>query len=136
MNIKGLGSRVALALVEHSGVKSPADLYSLSTADLSWMGGRKQAGNLINAIAESRNTTLPRLLHALGIPGCGAAAATAMAGKFTTLESIMTAGRGDLLVAGVGDTTATAVFEFFQNQDNIMEVQRLIDVGIGFSNAS
>ena len=55
--------------------------------------GEKNAASLIKAIDKSRQTTLPRLLFALGIPQVGESTARALAEQFGDLEPLMQRGR-------------------------------------------
>ena len=75
MNIDGLGEKVVELLVDEQLINNPADLFSLKTeqlVDLERMGPKK-AENLINAIAQSRQTTLAKFLLAIGIREVGEA---------------------------------------------------------------
>jgi len=69
-------------------VKTVADLYSLSTTQLAALERKaeKSAQNIIDAIAASRTTTLPRFLHALGIPQVGVATAQMLASTSAILK--------------------------------------------------
>ena len=70
MDIEGFGDKLVEQLVERDWVKSPADIYELTVEKLGGLErmGEKSAANLIEAIEKSKQTTLPRLLYALGIP--------------------------------------------------------------------
>jgi len=63
LDIEGLGEKIVDQLVDQNLVRTPADLYRLgfsALANLERMG-EKSADNLIQAINQSRNTTLARL---------------------------------------------------------------------------
>ena len=53
--------------------------------------GTKSSENLMAAIADSRETTLPRFIYALGIREVGEATARALAQHFLTLDELMAA---------------------------------------------
>ena len=50
--------------------------------------GEKSAANLVAAIEHSKQTTLPRLLNGLGIPGVGESTAKALADHFGSLDAL------------------------------------------------
>ncbi len=73
MDIEGLGGKTVEQLIEKDLVRSVADIYSLTKADLLKMErmGEKLADNLLASIEKSKNTTLSRLIFALGIRHVG-----------------------------------------------------------------
>jgi DNA ligase (NAD+) len=121
MDIEGLGEKVIEQLVARSLVSSPADLYALDVETLAGLErmGEKSASNLVAAIARSRDTTLPRLIHALGIRDVGEATALALAGWFGDLEPLTEAGLDSLEeVPDVGPVVASHVHGFFREPHN------------------
>ena len=73
LDIEGLGDKLVEQLVEQNLVRTPADLYALDPQTLAGLErmGEKSAANVLAAIAKSRNTTLARLIYALGIRNVG-----------------------------------------------------------------
>ena len=69
LDIDGLGERIIEQLVEAELVRDVADLFSLEASTLMNLErmGAKSAEKLVAAIADSRRTTLPKFLYALGI---------------------------------------------------------------------
>lgn len=121
MDIDGLGEKIIDQLIEKNLVASPADLYRLTDAQLAELDrmGEKSAHNLIEAIAGSRKTTLPRFLYALGIRDVGEATALALAEYFGDIDALE---RADLAlvqqVPDVGPVVASRVVEFFGHASN------------------
>jgi DNA ligase (NAD+) len=133
MDIEGLGDRIVAQLVEQERVKSPADLYALTVADLQDLErmGEKSARNLVQAIAASRETTLPRLLFALGIREVGEATATALARYFGSLERITAAHLEAMQeVPDVGPIVAGRIVEFFAQPANRRIIEQLRKRGV------
>jgi DNA ligase (NAD+) len=93
MDIEGLGDKLAEQLVESGMVENPADLYALEIAQLAGLErmGEKSAGNVIDSIARSRDTTLARFVFALGIPGVGEEVAKILARHFGSLDALLDA---------------------------------------------
>jgi DNA ligase (NAD+) len=101
MDIEGLGEKLLVQLIEQNLVQSPADLYALTTATLAALDrmGEKSAQNVVDAIAQSKTTTLARFIYALGIRDVGEATAQNLAVHFRTLDALEEAARQDALTA-------------------------------------
>jgi DNA ligase (NAD+) len=135
LDIEGLGEKLVEQLVEHGEVRSPADLYALTLAQLTQLErmGEKSAANLLAAIDKSRSTTLPRLLYGLGIREVGEATALALARHFGTLERLMRASQQQIEeVPDVGPVVAAHVAAFFASEDHRGMIQALKDHGVNW----
>ena len=90
MDIEGLGDKLVEQLVDEELVRNPADLYQLTIDQLAGLErmAEKSATNLVNALADSKETTLARFLFALGILGIGETMAAALAARLGTLDAI------------------------------------------------
>jgi len=133
LDIEGLGDKLIEQLVERDVVRTPADLYALTTAQLAELErmGEKSAANLIAAIDRSRRTTLPRLLYALGIREVGEATALALARHFGTLERLMDADPAVIQqVPDVGPVVAAHVAAFFASEDHRRVIRALREQGV------
>ncbi len=110
MDIEGLGDKLVDQLVDRKLIQDVADLYALSAealAELERMG-QKSAENLVAALDKSRNTTLPRFLHALGIPEVGEATAVALATHFGNLDALMQAADDYAVAVSINDDATPA----------------------------
>lgn len=133
LDIEGLGDKLVEQLIEHDRVRSPADLYSLRLEQLSELErmGEKSAANLLAAIDESKQTTLPRLLYGLGIREVGEATALALARHFGTLERLMSADSQVIQqVPDIGPVVAAHVAAFFASEDHRSVIKALRDKGV------
>ncbi|OIN01783.1 DNA ligase (NAD(+)) LigA [Idiomarina sp. MD25a] len=128
MDVDGLGDKLVEQLVDKEWVKSPADLYELKTpviASLPRMG-MKSAQNLVNAIAQTRETTLPRFIYALGIREVGEATANNLAAHFGTFDALQKADVDALQeVDDVGQVVAKHIVAFFREAHNQKVVDQL-----------
>jgi DNA ligase (NAD+) len=135
MNIDGLGEKVIDQLVDADLLKTPADIYALepeSLAELERMG-EKSAAKLVAAIAASRNTTLPRLLFALGIRDVGEATALALAKHFGDLAPLLAADAAAIeAVPDVGPVIARHVAEYFSDPKHRRLLQELQQRGVNW----
>ncbi len=133
MDIRGLGPKLIAKLLEKGWVKHPDDFYHLRLEQLESLEGmgRKSAENIIQAIAASKNTTLPRFLYALGIPEVGEVTAENLARHFGDLEAIMQASAEQLeAVPDVGEVVAEHILTFFQQPLNQKVIKGLLEAGI------
>jgi DNA ligase (NAD+) len=133
MDIEGLGDKIIEQLVEQDLVKSPADLYTLTLEQLSGLErmGEKSAAKLVQAIAKSRDTTLPRFLFALGIRDVGEATALALAQHFGKLDKLLAASADEIQqVQDVGPVVAAHVAAFFASADHRKVIARLQEEGV------
>jgi len=135
MDIEGLGDKLAELLVSSRMAETVADLYKLkdkkqALVDLERMG-EKSAQNLIDQIDKSKRATLPRLLHALGIPQVGEATALALAQHFGSLDAVMDADVETLQeVSGIGPNVAAEIHGFFHQKHNREVIKALRKAGV------
>ncbi len=143
MDIEGLGERFIAALVECDFVRTVADLYRLSVDDFVEMKRRademtdgvpetsekrgaksgkiatRWAENLVAAINASRNSTLERVLYALGIRDVGESTAKTLARHFGALDLLMEADEDTLRqVPDIGPIVAARIAHFFAQPHN------------------
>jgi DNA ligase (NAD+) len=133
MDIRGLGDKLVEQLIAGKLVGTVADLYRLDAARLSQLErmAQKSADNVLQQIERSKRTTLPRFLHALGIPQVGTASAELLAEHFGSLEAIMQAEPETLQqVHGIGPRMAEDVHRFFRQPHNREVIDALRDAGV------
>ncbi|MCJ7453500.1 MAG: NAD-dependent DNA ligase LigA, partial [Steroidobacteraceae bacterium] len=138
MDIEGLGEKIVEQLVESGRVQTPADLYTLQADELAALErmGEKSAARLVEALARSRTTTLPRFLYALGIRDVGEATALAIAGHFGNLEAIEAATTEEIQqVPDVGPVVALHLQDFFNEPHNRKVIGALRDAGVTWPEA-
>jgi len=133
MDIEHLGERVVEQLVDTGLVKDVADLYTLGVEQVEALErqGEKSAANLIQAIADSRERGLARLLNALGIRLVGERVAQLLAKRFGSLERIAATSETELAeVHGIGETIARSVAAFFADPTNRELIAKLNERGV------
>ncbi len=136
MDIEGLGDKLVDQLVERGLVHTPADLYTLSLAELAGLDrmAEKSASNLRAAIEKSKTTTLARFIFALGIRTVGEATAKDLARHFGMLDALLVADEAMLLqVRDVGPIVAQAITQFFAEAHNREVIARLRSLGVHWS---
>lgn len=135
MDIEGLGDKLVEQMVEQGMIDSIADLYQLSleaVAGLERMAV-KSAQNLLDALQQSRTTTLPRFIYALGIREVGEATAEALADYYGDIDAIVQADIENLQqVDDVGPVVAENIRHFFDQAQNRDIVHQLLAAGINW----
>ncbi len=135
LDIEGLGDKLVEQLVEQNLVRTPADLYALDPQTLAGLErmGEKSAANVLAAIAKSRNTTLARLIYALGIRNVGESTARDLAQSFGNLEAVVAADESALQkVRDVGPIVAQSVAQFFAEPHNREVIAGLRAAGVRY----
>ena len=133
MDIDGLGDKLVEQLVEQKLISTPADIYQLDMAALVGLErmAEKSALKLLAAIEQSKSTSLPRFIYALGIREVGEATALNLANHFATLDKVQQATLAQLLeVSDVGAVVAEHVQAFFAEPHNQSVITALIEAGI------
>ena len=133
MNIDGFSESTALQLVERKGVKTFSDLYALTADDLAELEGfkDKKINNLLVAIEKSKTPTMDAFIYAIGVEGVGRVAAKDLAARFKNLENLTKATVEELMeMENVGEITACAIVEYFQDEENVAELVALREAGV------
>ena len=133
LDIEGLGDKLVDQLVDADVVKTPADLYKLGVTSLAALErmAEKSAQNVVEAIEQSRHTTLARFLFGLGIRHVGESTAKDLARAFGNLDAIIKADQDQLLqVPDVGPVVAASIVLFFRQPHNCEVVEQLRAAGV------
>jgi len=136
MDIRGLGEKVVILLMEHKLVKSIADLYKLKSIDIASLErmGEKSAQNLITAIEDSKKQPFNRVLFGLGIRYVGNVTAQLLAENFGNIDNLAQAKITDLsAVYGIGAEIASSVVDWFQIPANQTLIAELKQVNLNFN---
>lgn len=136
LDIRGLGERIAILLIENELVASVADLYSLKVEQVASLErmGTKSAENLVKAIAESKNRTYDRVLYGLGIRYVGSVNAKILADNFPSFAELSGASFEAIeAVYGIGAEIAQSVFEWIRVPANQALIEQLQTAGLQLS---
>ncbi len=124
MNIDGLGDAIVTQLVDNGLISGVADLYKLTVEQLETLErfGKKSAENLVNAIENSKENSLERVIFGLGIRNIGQNGAKLLCNRFGSIDAIMNASSDDIsAIDGFGDIMAESVVSAF-NDNHFSEV--------------
>ncbi len=135
MNIDGLGDRIMEDFYNFHFIATIPDIYALKghEKDLTRLEGygEKSVTNLLNAIEESKNNSLEKLIFGLGIPHVGAKTAKLLAQKYKTLQKLMEQTEEELTkVPDIGGIIAKSVVDYFNDPHHKAIVEELMDLGI------
>lgn len=133
MDIDGFSEKTAEQFYNELHITSPVQLMSLKREDIEWLDrfGEKKAANLIAAIESAKDTTMDRLLFALGIDGIGKKTAKDLAAKFGSFDALIAADRDALTaVDGIGGVLADNIIAFFAEESNRKLLADLFACGV------
>ncbi len=132
MNVDGLSEMTLEKFLGKGFIREYADLYHLDRykEDIIAMEGfgEKSYLKLMTGIENSRKTTLPRLIYAIGITGIGAANAGVLSRHFDyDLKALMEADEETLsAIEGIGEVLAGSIRSFFDDEKNRGKLGRLL----------
>lgn len=133
MNIEGLGEKVINQLFSAGFIRDVADLYTLKAEKLlklERMGDRSVA-KLLQAVEDSKQNSLERLLFGLGIRFVGSKGAKILAQHFHSLDQLRQATIEQMLAINeIGPKMADSVVSFFAQPEVEGIVQRLQEAGV------
>lgn len=136
MDIKGFGDAYVEILIKEGYIKDIADIYYLKNyraelIDKGLIGKEKNTDKLLKAIEDSKSNDIDRLITGLGIRNIGRQAAAEIKRSFKSIKELMTASYDELIaVNDMGDISATAILDFFKQEQNRVIIQRLEEAGV------
>lgn len=133
LNIEGLGDKVVTTLYEKGIIAHTIDLFSLEREELISLDrmGEKSVDNLLNAIENSKQNSLDKVIFALGILNVGKKAGKILAEKYLNLTNLMNATLDELVnLDDVGQITAESILDYLLDENNIKFINDLIKVGM------
>lgn len=135
MNIEGLGERIVEDFYNYKIIKTFSDIYKLKEKQEELIElegfGNKKVNNLLESIEKSKSNSLERLIFALGINGIGEKNAKILCKKYNSLDELKLSKYDDLvLIKDIGEILAKNIVEYFENGENIEEIEKLKSLGI------
>lgn len=138
MDIKGFGSEYIRKLTESGYLKDISDIFNLKDrrdelCEQKVIGLEKNTDKLLGAIESSKAAPAEKVLAGLGIPNVGKATAKELIKTFGSIDNIAEADIEALASASdIGQISATGIYEFFRDEDNIALISRLKAAGLKF----
>lgn len=141
MNITGLSEKTIAVLNSEYDIAFPYQLYTLTLDDLIKLPlfKDKKAINLLDGIEKSKKVDFANFIFSLGILNIGKKSAYVLSKNFATLDDLMNATLEQLTaIYDFGEIMAQSVIEYFADENNIKNINKLIELGvvIQYANAS
>ena len=132
MNMEGLSEATLEKFVEKGFIREFADLFHLSQykeviVEMDGFG-EKSFRNLMDSIETARQTTLPRLVYALGIANIGVANAKMLCRHFDyDFQKLKLADTEELsAISGIGEVIAAAIVDYMRDEKNLEIMDHLL----------
>lgn len=133
MDISGMGDAIVEQLIEKKLLEDVADIYYLKYDDLIKLDRfkEKSAQNLIDAINNTKNNTLDKLIFGLGIRHIGKKAAKVLAQNFNDIYEIKNSNLEKISsLEDFGDIMAKSVVSFFAKEKTDVIIKKLEIAGV------
>ena len=146
MDIDSLGEGKIDILWSHGLISSPADLYKLTNEDMLGLSKtftsdegddrtvsfkEKTVENILKGIEASKSQPFERVLFALGIRYVGETVARKLSDHYGSMEKLINAGYEDLIAVNeIGEKIAQSIVQYFDEERNRLEVNRLREAGL------
>ena len=133
MNIEGLSEATLEKFMAHGFIRDFSDIFRLDSHREEIVKlegfGEKSYENLHQAVERARETTLPRIIYALGIPGIGLANAKMICRAFDSdPEKVRNASAEELEeIDGIGQVLARGYSDWWKEKKHQEEFSRLLE---------
>lgn len=132
-NIEGLRDKTLVALNEKYNIAYPYELYQLNEDMLVGLDGfkDKKITNLLESIEKSKTMDWANFIFSLGIMNIGKKTSFVLSRKYPNLEALKIATVEELTnIDDVGEIVANSIVEYFADQDNLYNIDRLFELGV------
>ena len=138
MNIDGLGDRIMEDFYNFGFIKQITDIYHLKKHEKDLIRlegfGDKSVTKLLEAIENSKQNSLERLVFALGIPHVGEKTAKILCQNFDTMDKLMTADEETLTnIPDIGEIIAKSITNYFSQDDNKKMIEELKELNLNMN---
>lgn len=129
-NIEGMGEKNVRALYNAGFINTPSDFFEINYKQISSLPlfKEKSTENLLSSIEKSKKINLSTLITSFGIRHVGEEIAHIYANHFLNITDLISASLEELqAIHGVGLQIARSTIEFFSQEENKLEIQKLIN---------
>jgi DNA ligase (NAD+) len=136
LDIDGFGTKLVDQFVNCQLISTIADVFKLTVDDIANLErmGEKSALNLISAIEQSKNTTMARFVHGLGIRNVGEHSSKILERNFSgDIQKLANTQFEQLVnIHEIGDIMAQSIIDFFADDNNNLIIQECVQLGVKF----
>lgn len=134
-NIKGLGKANLKKLIESGAIKTSLDIFKLEEKKEIVLNSEKMSKpsfeKILLAIEESKNIEYANFIYSLGIPYIGEYLSNILSKQNKDIREYFNYSFYDFVtIDGVGEECAMALYYYFNDEDNRLYIEKLIEVGI------
>ena len=134
-DIEGLSFSTIEKLYDAFKINKFHELFEMTGQEFMLLEGfdskGKRANKLIMAMEKSKTVPFDKFLFALGIGEVGTKTAKDLANKFDSFETLKNASFEEILaVRNIGEVVAQNIYDFFNNEENLNQIQKLFDYGV------
>lgn len=136
-NIEGISERTIIQFYDDLGLRHFSDFYNLTKEQLVGLEKfkEKKAENVLKSLEKSKKIEFFRFLHGIGISEVGIKTAKDLAKTFKNLQTLKTASFEEIkAVEDIGEIIAQNIVDYFQNEDNLKEIESLFKAGVEIEN--
>lgn len=156
MDVDGVGEELVDKMIEAGLLHDVADFYSLTVDQIAGLDtgrtylkddkrrgvkagdpipvGATIAAKVVDELARSKSQPLGRVLFALGIRHVGKSVGELIAGRFPTVDALVTASEEDIAaIDGIGPKIAESVRQFLSVPENLAVLDRLRAAGLALA---
>lgn len=136
MNIVGFGKSKVEALMAEGYIKDIGDIYQLEhykdeILEKNVIGREKSVNNLLNAIEDSKNNNIDKLITGLGIKNVGKQSAKVLAENFADMDEVANANYDQLInLPDFGDTMVNDIIKYFRSEKYHTIISKLKEYGV------
>ena len=137
MNISGLGEGIIELLIDNNILKNYSDLYYIQFERVKKLErmGELSSSNLHQSIDKSKNTTLDRLIYALGIKEVGHTTAKILSKNYTSIEELAKSNLQSLEdIKDIGPIVAKNIIDFFKDNENMEILKKILNSNLNIQN--
>ena len=142
MNIVGFGKSKVESLMASGYIKDVSDIYNLKNykdeiLEANIIGREKSVNNLLNAIEESKDNNIDKLITGLGIKNVGKQSAKVLAETFKDMDEVSSANYEDLInLPDFGDTMVNDIIKYFRSEKYHTIIAKLKEYGVNIVSKS
>ena len=132
-NIEGLSEKTLYQLYQKFDLSYPYELFTITKDMLAQLDGfkDKKISNLLNSLEKSKNIDWANFIFSLGILYVGDKTAFVISKKYNSIDELKSASFEDLIsIDDAGEIVANSIIEYFQDEDNLININKLIELGV------